>query len=165
MAQYIYLLQTRECIAIKQNIYKLGKTTQPILGRFNQYPKGSKLIHHTLCINCDLLERKLIKEFKTMFKQCKNYGTEYFEGSWIYMRYMINKAIDDELRETEHGAEKGCIVPYIPALAPVQYSAEKGCIVPYVPAPVPAPVPVKDIKYVSNLSPIDAIINDCFKNL
>ena len=154
MAQYIYLLQTRECMAIKQNIYKLGKTTQPILKRFNQYPKGSKLIHHTICNNCDLLERQLIKEFKTTFKQCKDYGNEYFEGSWIYMRYMINKAIDAEM----HGNIKGdSIVPYVPAPVPCVPAA-----VPCVPA---ACVSTPDIKYVSNLSPIDAMINDCFKNL
>ena len=56
---YIYLLQTRECLAIRQNIYKIGKTTQPLLKRFKQYPKGAVLLHQTICVNCHTLEQQL----------------------------------------------------------------------------------------------------------
>ena len=60
MYSYIYLVQEREFINTKQNIYKLGKSRQENLGRFKQYPKGSKLIIQLECENCDINEKNLI---------------------------------------------------------------------------------------------------------
>jgi hypothetical protein len=97
MLNYIYLLHTRECIAIRQNIYKLGKTTQPNLKRFNQYPKGSILLHQSICIDCNNLERRLITDFKHTFEQQQYYGTEYFKGDWCEMRRIIQDYIDNEI--------------------------------------------------------------------
>ncbi len=77
---YIYLLQTRESIKLKESIYKIGQTKQEGLKRFAQYPTGSELILHVKCDNC-VEKEKIIKDlFKTKFKQITEYGTEYFMG-------------------------------------------------------------------------------------
>ena len=39
MFEYIYLLQTRESIANNEQVYKVGRTYQDELKRFNNYPK------------------------------------------------------------------------------------------------------------------------------
>ena len=41
MTNYIYLLQEREFIKTKENVYKIGMTKKENHKRFNQYPKGS----------------------------------------------------------------------------------------------------------------------------
>ena len=41
MYEFIYLLQTRESLKNNENIFKIGRTCRPELGRFNDYPKGS----------------------------------------------------------------------------------------------------------------------------
>lgn len=47
---YIYLLWERKFIRNKEPIYKIRRTTQTHLGRFNQYPVGSKLICQIMCV-------------------------------------------------------------------------------------------------------------------
>lgn len=81
---YIYLLQVREFLGT--NIYKLGKTKKENLVRFNQYPKGSRLISQFDCKNCDVCERTLIHLFSTKYIQRREYGTEYFEGDVVSMK-------------------------------------------------------------------------------
>ena len=54
MIGYIYLLQEREFIKTKENIYKLGKTKQENLKRIQNYPNGTKLIIQLQCKNCDI---------------------------------------------------------------------------------------------------------------
>jgi len=44
MIGYIYLLQEREFIKTKENIYKLGKSKQENLKRIQNYPNGTILI-------------------------------------------------------------------------------------------------------------------------
>lgn len=78
---YIYLLQEREFISLKQNIYKIGKTTQENLKRFLQYPKQSLLLAQISCSNCSLAETALKSVFQQKFKQRKDIGIEYFEGN------------------------------------------------------------------------------------
>lgn len=82
---YIYLLREREFIRMEENIYKIGKTTQFSLKRFNSYPSGSELILHIKCINCHESERILIDLFKLKYKQRKDIGLEYFEGDSTLM--------------------------------------------------------------------------------
>jgi hypothetical protein len=60
MTGYIYLLQEREFIKTKENIYKLGKTKQENLKRIQNYPNGTKLIIQLECENCDINEKNLI---------------------------------------------------------------------------------------------------------
>lgn len=93
MSEYIYMLQEREFINTKQNIYKLGKTKQENLQRFKQYPKGSKLILQQVCDNCDVLETQLIRDFKNKYIHRKDIGNEYFEGDYNEMIKDIHKMI------------------------------------------------------------------------
>ena len=70
---YIYLLQEREFINSKQNIYKIGKTTQPNLKRMNQYSKGSRLLLQSICSDCHIIEKELIKLYKDNFNRDYEY--------------------------------------------------------------------------------------------
>jgi phage anti-repressor protein len=85
MAEYIYLLQTREFINSKQNIYKIGKTTQPNLTRFNSYPNGSKLLIQMVCNDCDMAEKEILRLFRKKYTERKEFGNEYFEGDYSNM--------------------------------------------------------------------------------
>jgi hypothetical protein len=85
-SQYIYLLQEREFVNSKQNIYKIGMTCQENHKRFNQYKKGSILLFQMICTDCRLLEKNIIKIFKEKFKQRKeDVGRESFEGDFKHM--------------------------------------------------------------------------------
>ncbi len=77
---YIYLIKTRESIKLNEPIYKIGRTSQIGLSRLNQYPKGSELLLHIKCPNCNELEKIISNEFKKKFAQHLDYGIEYFEG-------------------------------------------------------------------------------------
>lgn len=110
MAGYIYLLQEREFITPNQNVYKMGKTKQENLQRFKQYPKGSKLLLQHICNDCDMLEKKLISDFKNKYKHRKDLGNEYFEGNYNDMikdihnkitNYVIHNANTDEMDKPE----------------------------------------------------------------
>ena len=101
MSEYIYLLQEREFITTKQNIYKLGKTKQENLQRFKQYPKGSKLILQQVCYDCDMLEIQLIREFKNKYIHRRDIGNEYFEGDYNEMVKDIYNKITNHVISNE----------------------------------------------------------------
>lgn len=61
---YIYLLQEREFIKTKENIYKVGMTKKENYTRFNQYPNGSILLFQMICNNCNYIENQIIINFK-----------------------------------------------------------------------------------------------------
>ena len=82
MLNYIYLLQLREHVNTNEQVYKIGMTTQKNLNRFSQYPKGSALLHQTICNNCKNIEMKLIKNFRDIFIKREDIGSEYFEGNY-----------------------------------------------------------------------------------
>jgi hypothetical protein len=91
--QYIYLIQEREFINLKECVYKVGKTKQPNVTRFMQYPKGSSLIYQSVCSDCDFFENKIIRFFKTKYLQRTDFGREYFEGAEQKMRIKKIKRI------------------------------------------------------------------------
>ena len=93
---YIYLLQEREFTKTNEPVYKIGMTKKVNHQRFNQYPKGSTLIHQSLCVNCNIVEKRLISIFKNKFKQRTDIGTEYFEGDYVSMVKIINWVIQHE---------------------------------------------------------------------
>lgn len=74
MFEYIYLLQTREYITNNEQVYKVGRTYQDELKRFNNYPKGSRLHLHISCLNSVEVERSIITEFNNLFQNVKLYG-------------------------------------------------------------------------------------------
>lgn len=98
MIGYIYLLQEREFIKTKENIYKLGKTKQENLKRIQNYPNGTKLNIQLECENCDINEKNLIIIFKQKFIQRIDIGTEYFEGNPDAMRKIICDYINNEIK-------------------------------------------------------------------
>jgi hypothetical protein len=79
--EYIYLLQPVISITNNQKVFKIGKTRRKNFIRFNEYPNGSVLLFQSSCINCDIMERKLLKIFKDNFIFRRDYGIEYFEGN------------------------------------------------------------------------------------
>jgi hypothetical protein len=93
---YIYLLQEREFTKTEENVYKVGRTIKPNYQRFNQYPNGSILIFQMICNDCVNIEREIIKKFKDIFNQKKEYGTEYFEGDYKKMIDIIYLTIKNE---------------------------------------------------------------------
>ena len=80
MFGFIYLLQTRESVKCNESIYKIGKTTQDNLKRFQSYPNGSILFFHIYCFDVNVVEKKLIEVFNSKFVNVPLYGYEYFEG-------------------------------------------------------------------------------------
>ena len=99
--QYIYLLQEREFIKTKENIFKIGKTKQNNNDRIRQYPKGSILLFQMICSNCDNIERVLIKIFKENYKHCKEIGNEYFQGDSNDMIKNIFEIIKDFINSND----------------------------------------------------------------
>ena len=92
-ANYIYLIKEREFIDKKLNIFKLGKTKQESNKRLVSYPKGSYLLFHMICFDCDKLEIILINAFNKLFLNKKEIGREYFEGNHNDMIDVIYKYI------------------------------------------------------------------------
>ena len=89
MFEYIYLLQTRESITNNEQVYKVGRTYQDELKRFNNYPKGSQLHLHISCLNSVEVERNIITEFNNLFQNVELYGKEYFKGNLLDMMKVI----------------------------------------------------------------------------
>jgi hypothetical protein len=87
----VYLLQEREFIKTKENIYKIGRTKKTMLERLRGYPKGSNVIYQNLFKCCDKIENKLKIVLNLSFKQRIDIGTEYFEGDLINIINTINK--------------------------------------------------------------------------
>ena len=102
MTEYIYLLQKREFIKTKENIYKIGKTKQENLKRIRNYDNGSILICQFKCNDSDKLEKKLITLFREKYELQKDIGNEYFKGNYIDMRddiYNYIKASNEDIIE------------------------------------------------------------------
>ena len=57
---YVYLLQQREFLKTKEDIFKVGMTTQENHERFKQYPKGS--------IKADLIKENLIISYSGTYQ-------------------------------------------------------------------------------------------------
>lgn len=89
MFDYIYLLQTRESYNQGESVFKLGRTSETALKRFNQYPKGSHLKLHIDVADSQIMERKLLALFDQRFTKKEDYGNEYFEGNPDEMKLLI----------------------------------------------------------------------------
>ena len=80
--QYVYLLQEREFVNSKEQIYKIGKTMQLNSKRFAQYPKGSILLLQVVCLDCNICETQIIQLFTHKYTRRRDIGSEYFEGDY-----------------------------------------------------------------------------------
>ena len=96
ITNYIYLLQEREFVKTKENIYKIGMTKKENHKRFNQYPKGSILLFQMICYDCKCMERIIMELFKKKYSQRKDIGNEYFEGNYKDMIDDIYTTIKNE---------------------------------------------------------------------
>jgi hypothetical protein len=96
----LYLLQTRELIMLKTNIYKLGRSFN-LCNRMSQYPKNSNINLLIECSDSIKCETELLKIFKKEFIKSKEYGNEYFEGDKNKMKNIIFNYIENNknLRE------------------------------------------------------------------
>jgi hypothetical protein len=101
MCEYIYLVQEREFVKSNEDIYKIGKSKQENLKRFNSYPNGSKLLIQCICTNCNKIERKLIKLFREKYEIQRDIGNEYFKGNYIEMIKDIHENIFNFVDDTE----------------------------------------------------------------
>jgi hypothetical protein len=75
------MVKEREFIRSKEDIFKIGKTTQQPFKRLNAYPKGSSVELLLTVTDCSVIESALIAQFKKTFIQRKDIGAEYFEGN------------------------------------------------------------------------------------
>ena len=76
---YFYIVHIREFITQNLPVYKIGRT-ESIEKRMKQYPKGSLFVL-ALPVNDQYMCEKEIKNMcKKKFKQCTEYGSEYFEA-------------------------------------------------------------------------------------
>ena len=95
---FIYLIIEKEYITNNEDIFKIGKTTQKRLKRFDKYKSGSILLSYNRCTDCHKSEKEIIKFFKIKYKQRLDIGLEYFEGNHedmiddIYSIIKFNKA-------------------------------------------------------------------------
>ena len=96
MSECVYLLQEREFIKTKENIYKIGRSSRLIKERLKGYPKNSKLIFHKEVLNSRNIEKKIKTQFCEEFKQRKDIGSEYFEGDIIQMIKLYKKITQDK---------------------------------------------------------------------
>lgn len=97
--EYIYLLQLREHVNKEEGVYKIGRTKQTNLKRFQSYPKNSKLYLLISVEDCVSKEKDIIGYFRRKYKQRRDIGLEYFEGDKCKMmedimnEKYINKSI------------------------------------------------------------------------
>ena len=104
---YIYLLRPLSSINNNENVYKIGKTHRHNLKRFCEYPTGSILLLHSSCMDCDAMEKSLLKMFDANFIIARKYGREYFEGGLLAMKRIINDEITNEV-EPDDVVENEC---------------------------------------------------------
>lgn len=93
MYDSIYLLQTRESLFKNEDVFKIGRTSQDELKRFNCYPKGSKLHLHVSCFDGIKVEKQIITLFMKKYINAHIYGSEYFHGNLIQMMSDVLKII------------------------------------------------------------------------
>jgi hypothetical protein len=80
MYEGLYLIQEREFIKCKENVYKIGRSNNLNM-RIKSYPKESKLNLIILCKKSSYVEKQVIKILTKKFTLCSNYGAEYFKGN------------------------------------------------------------------------------------
>lgn len=85
-SEYVYIIQEREFIRLKETTYKVGRTSTGPNNRLKSYPKGSRTIMVINVKNSVEAEHKLVKKFKKRFEHKKEYGNEYFQGDLEEMK-------------------------------------------------------------------------------
>lgn len=84
---FCYIVQEREFARLKEDTYKIGKTSKGDKNRFMSYPKQSLLLLLLLKVdNCDVVESAIIKAFDNLFINRREYGREYYSGNINIMK-------------------------------------------------------------------------------
>ncbi len=93
MNGYIYLLHTGEFVKANMNVYKPGRTNN-INRRMKEYPffTEQKLLMEV--DDCVQMEAAILNQFKNNYRQCMEYGREYFEGDVNEMIKLIEEIIN-----------------------------------------------------------------------
>jgi hypothetical protein len=99
--QYVYLIHRKDFVDSNAPVYKIGRTKQQNLARFNSYPKGSKLLLQSSCGDCESCEQKIIYHFDRNYIKRRDIGLEYYEGDYKKMKEDIEKIIRDDDHEFE----------------------------------------------------------------
>lgn len=94
---YVYLLQKSGYVTSNTPIYKVGHTKQELLGRFQQYERGAKLILQIECVDSVECEKQILAEFKTTFAQATKDGNESFQGDYKQMIRIIYRIAMEQL--------------------------------------------------------------------
>jgi hypothetical protein len=88
--EYIYIFREREFVKTKENIFKIGRTSDWIK-RYKQYPKGSELLFVMQVSESIQIENKIISILKECSTQRLDIGREYFEGEkYLIMEQVLN---------------------------------------------------------------------------
>ena len=75
---HLYLIKEREFIKTKENVFKIGKTTN-IKNRMPAYPKDSRVYVIMHCAtDIHAVEKKLIEHFDATFTKRTDIGHEYY---------------------------------------------------------------------------------------
>ena len=114
----IYLLQEREFVKSRENIYKIGRTTQENTKRIAQYPKGSRLMYFRSCNNSVAVEMTILKLFRSKYNPRTDIGSESFEGDYNAMIKDINILLDKIIDYDGDGGGDSKIESKIEALTP-----------------------------------------------
>lgn len=103
---FIYIIQEREFINARLNIYKIGYS-ESIARRLPQYPKESELKFCVQTRNFVAFERAVIKRFDVQFKLRSDIGREYYEGDLCDMIISIASMVREH---NETGVEDNNVV-------------------------------------------------------
>lgn len=109
MEGYIYVIYVREFLNSKENIIKVGQTSD-IIRRFKEYPKGSKLLFTHIVDDRIQTEKEILELMKKKFTRCVTIGTEYFSGNIetmlsVVVQYVIqgrNIGVSDKVRKLSY---------------------------------------------------------------
>ena len=102
----VYLLITREFYNARQNVYKIGRSSN-IQSRFKTYPNGSITLIVRPCKDCVESEKVIMREFKERFVQRVDIGSEYFEGDVVEMIETFNSLVPLYVREKPQERDDG----------------------------------------------------------
>ncbi len=76
----VYIIHTKPCLDRGLCVYKIGRTCQVFLKRYETYPHGSQLHIQFRVRNSFDVEKQVIRIFKECFIHRTDFGREYFEG-------------------------------------------------------------------------------------
>jgi len=94
----VYIIHTKPCLDLGLSVYKIGRTCQEYLKRYETYPDGSQLHVQFRVKNAFDVEKQIITIFKECFIYRGDFGREYFEGN---LRDMTQKLSEIIYNETE----------------------------------------------------------------